>query len=64
MITVTPRPMAEERKTYCKELKEWRVANNVAAGVILGTISVEVKHLVNPDEPAKDMYDKLKIEQK
>ena len=51
--------MAEELKTY-RELKERRVANNIAAGVILGTISDDVKHPVDPDEPAKDMYDKLK----
>ena len=66
MITVTPQLLAEELKTYREELKEWRVANNAAAGVsvILGTISAEVKHLVDPDEPAKGMYDKLKIERK
>ena len=58
--TVITQPTAEELKAYREELKEWTVANNVAAGVIIGTLSAEVKHLVDPDEPAKDMYDRLK----
>ena len=61
-ITVTAQPTAEELKTYREELKEWKTANNVAAGVILGSISEEVEHLVNPEDSAKKMYDKLKTE--
>ena len=30
------------------------------AGVILGLLSAEVKLLIDPDEPAKDMYDRLR----
>src|SRR5258706_942420 len=61
-ITVIPKPSAEEMKAYCEELKEWKTANNVTAGVILGSISEEVDHIVNPEESAKDVYDKLKAE--
>ena len=60
IITVTTVPTAEELKAYWEELKEWRAVNNVVAGVILGSISSEVEHIVDPEEPAKDMYDKLK----
>ena len=59
-VTVTPQPTAEEMKAYCEGLEKWEVANNIAAGVILGSLSAEVMHLVDPDEPAKDMYDQLK----
>jgi hypothetical protein len=61
-ISVMPQPTTEELKRYREELKEWRTANNVAAGVILGAISDEVQHVVNPGEPARDMYDKLEAE--
>jgi len=37
-------------------------ANNVAAGVILGSISDEVHHVVDPRDSAKGMYDRLKAE--
>jgi len=60
MVTTTP--SAEELKMYREELKEWRTANNVVAGVILGSISVKVEHLINPEDSAKDMYDILKAE--
>ena len=59
-ITVTPQPTDEELKAYHEELERWGVTNNIAAGVILSSLSAEVKHLVDPDEPAKDMYDRLK----
>jgi len=61
-VTVTSQPTPEELRTYREELKEWRTANNVAAGVILGAISDEVQHVIDPKEPAKVMYDKLKAE--
>lgn len=61
-VTFTPVPTAEELKTYREELKEWKRANNVAAGVILGAISDDVQHIVNPKEPAISMYDKLRAE--
>lgn len=61
-VAVTSQPTPEELKMYRKELKEWRTANNVAAGVILGTISEEVEHIIDPKDPAKVMYDKLKAE--
>ena len=47
-------------KVYHEGLEKWEVANNITAGVILGSLSAEVMHLVNPDEPAKDMYNRLK----
>ena len=59
-ITVTPQPSAKELKAYREELEKWEVMNNIVAGVILGLLSAEVKHLVNPDKPAKAMYDCLK----
>ena len=60
-VTVTPvPPTAEELKMYYEELKEWRTANNVAAGVILSVISDDVQHIINLEEPAKSMYNKLK----
>src|SRR5258706_1266199 len=62
VVMVTPNPTAEELKTYCEELKEWKTTNNVAAGVILGLISNEVKHIIDPKESARDMYVKLKNE--
>jgi len=52
-------PTTEEMKIYRDELKEWKTANNVAAGVILGALSEEIKHIINPKESAKDMYNKL-----
>ena len=58
-ITVT-QPTAEELKVYHEELEKWEVVNNIVAVVILGSLSAEVKHLVNPDKPAKAMYDCLK----
>jgi hypothetical protein len=61
-VTVTPVPSAEELKAYREELREWRTANNVAAGVILGALSDEVQYLIDPEEPAKSMYDKLQAE--
>jgi len=61
-ITVIPLPTAEELKMYHEELKEWKTVNNVAAGVILGVISDEVQHAINPEDSVKDMYDKLKAE--
>ena len=61
-VTVTPRPTSEELKTYREKLKGWRTADNIAAGVILGAISDELQYAVNPGEPAKVMYDKLKAE--
>jgi len=59
-IVVIPQPSADELKTYCEELKEWKMVNNVTAGVILGAISDDVQHIINLEEPAKDMYNKLK----
>jgi hypothetical protein len=60
--TVTSQPTSEELKTYHEELREWNTANNVAAGVILGALSDEVQHVIDPKDPAKVMYDKLKAE--
>ena len=61
-VMVIPQASAGELKTYREEWKEWKTANNVAAGVILGAISDDVQHIIDPEEPAKDMYDKLKAE--
>ena len=47
---------------YREELKEWKMANTLASRVILGAISKEVRRLVDPEEPGKYMYDKLKAE--
>ncbi len=60
--TITPQLSAEDIKMYHDELKEWKAANNVAAGVILSSILDEVEHVVDPEESAKDMYNKLKAE--
>jgi len=59
---VIPQPSTDELKTYRKELKEWKTVNNIVAGVILGAISDDVQHIIDPEEPAKDMYNKLKAE--
>ena len=61
-VTVTTAPSSDELKAFRAELKEWKTANNVAAGVILSSISDEVEHIIDPEESAKDMYDKLKAE--
>jgi hypothetical protein len=61
-VTITSVPSTEELKTYREELREWRTADNVAAGVILGALSDEVQYIINPEEPAKSMYDKLQAE--
>src|SRR5258706_3715513 len=39
VVMVTPTPTAEELKTYCEELKEWKTANNIAAGVTSSAVS-------------------------
>ena len=61
-ITVTPAPTAAELKAYHEELKEWHAANNIAAGIILGTISPDLAYIADPEEPTKMMYDKLQAE--
>jgi len=61
-VTVTLQLTTEELKTYCDDLKEWRAANNVAKGVILGSVSDEVRHVLVLGDSAKEMYDKLKAE--
>jgi hypothetical protein len=61
-MTVTSQPSKEELQTYREELKEWKTAINVAAGVILGTISDEVQHVIDPEDPVNVMYNKLKAE--
>src|SRR5882757_7023247 len=58
----TPMPQARPNLLLLQpslQLKEWKTANNVAAGVILGALSEEIKHIINPKESAKDMYNKL-----
>ena len=57
--SATSLPTAEALKAYRDELKEWKTANNIAAGVILGTLSEEIQHVIDPKESAKSMYDKL-----
>jgi len=61
-VTVNPQPTTEELKAYRNELKEWRAANNMASGVILGSISNEVRHVIVLGDSAKEMYDKLRAE--
>ena len=61
-ITITSQPTTEELKVYYDRLEKWSTANEVAAGVILGSISDEVEHIVDPKEHAKAMYDKLQAE--
>ena len=46
-ISVTPQPTAEELKVYCDELKEWKTVNNIACGIIIGTILDEIQHIIN-----------------
>ena len=58
-VTVTTQPTAEELKTYRDELKEWKTVNNIARGIIIGTISDEIQHVIDRKEPAKVMYNKL-----
>ena len=58
-IMVAIQPTDEEMKAYREELKEWKTANNVTAGVILGSISEEVEYIIDPEDSARDMYDKL-----
>src|SRR5258706_1219905 len=57
--STTPVPTADELKTYRDELKEWKTVNNIAAGVILGTLTEEIQHVIDLKESAKSMYDKL-----
>jgi len=52
-VMVVPQPSADELKMYCKELKEWKSANNIMAGVILGAISDDIQHIIDPEEPQK-----------
>jgi len=61
-VTITPQPTSEELRTYREELKEWKAANNIAAGIILGAISDGLQHVIDSKDPAKVMYDKLKAE--
>ena len=61
-VTITPQPTSEELTTYREELKEWKAANNIAAGIILGAISDGVRHVIDLKDPAKVVYDKLKAE--
>ena len=61
-ITVTSVPTSEELKTYQDNLEKWTAADNVAAGVILGSISTTVKYVIDPEDSARIMYDKLKAE--
>jgi len=61
-VTITPQPTSEELTTYREELKEWKAANNIAAGIILGAISDGLQHVIDLKDPAKVMYDKLKAE--
>ena len=61
-VTITPQPTSEELTTYREELQEWKAANNIAAGIILGAISDGVRHVIDLKDPAKVMYDKLKAE--
>jgi len=61
-VTVNPQPTAEELKAYRDELKEWRAANNIAKGVILDSVSDEMRHVVVLGDSAREMYDKLRAE--
>jgi len=61
-VTITPQPTSEELTTYREELKEWKAANYIAAGIILGAISDGLQHVIDSKDPAKVMYDKLKAE--
>jgi hypothetical protein len=61
-ITVTCQPSAKELETYCSEPKEWKAANNIAAGIILSAISDEVQYVIDPEDHAKIMYNKLRAE--
>jgi len=61
-VTITPQPTSEELTTYREELKEWKAANNIATGIILGAISDGVRHVIDLKDPAKVMYDELKAE--
>jgi len=61
-ITVNTQLTAEELKMYCDGLEKWRSANNIVKGVILGSVSNEVHHIVTLGDLAKEMYDKLRAE--
>jgi len=58
-VTVNAQPMAEELKKYCEK---WCAANNITKGIILGSISTELRHVVSLGDSAKEMYDKLRAE--
>lgn len=59
-VSTPSTPTAEALKKYNDMLEKWTTANNIAAGVILGSISDEISHVISPEDSAKDMYDKLK----
>jgi len=61
-VMVNTQPTAEELKTYRDGLEKWRSANNIAKGVILGSVSNEVRHVVTLGDSAKEMYNKLRAE--
>ena len=61
-VTATSGPTSEELKTYRDDLEKWTTADNVAAGVILGSISAMVKYVIDPEDSARVMYDKFKAE--
>jgi hypothetical protein len=61
-ITVTCQPSAKELEMYHSELKAWKATNNITAGIILGTISDEVQYVIDLEDYAKIMYDKLRAE--
>ena len=58
--TAPATPTDDEIKIYRAALEKWNSANDVAVGVILGSISASVELVVDPDEPASVMYNKLK----
>jgi len=61
-MTVNAQLTAEELKKYHNNLEKWCAANNIMKGIILGSISSEVRHVVSLGDSAKEMYNKLKAE--
>jgi len=61
-VMVNAQPTAEELKKYHDGLEKWCAANNITKGIILGSISTEVRHVVSLGDSAKEMYDKLRAE--
>ena len=57
--TAPTTPTNDEVKAYVTAMEKWSLANDVAAGLILGSLSTSVELVVNSRDHANVMYSKL-----